>query len=92
MKRVISVGVVLLLFSASVLAGQYLMNDSNQTARGLRVVFSEPVTITSYGDVLSPRVEPGNASTAFTFSGGPGEPWRHGEGNGSTGSQPQPAS
>ena len=53
MKRVLSVGVLLTLVSLSVFAGGYFMNDTGETAYGLSVEFSEPVTITGFGDVLS---------------------------------------
>jgi len=74
MKRVLSGIVLLALFPCSVLAGGYFMNDTGETVYGLRVEFSEPVTITSFGDVLS-VVEPLGESTTFTFSGGAVEPW-----------------
>jgi len=74
MKRVLSSGLLLVLFSLSVLAGGYFMNDTGETVYGLRIVFSEPVTITSFGDVLM-SVEPSGESTTFMFSGGTVEPW-----------------
>ena len=52
-----------------VLGGTYLTNDTGTVAIGLRVVFSEPVTITAFGDVLT-DVEPDHESTEFIFSGG----------------------
>lgn len=74
MKRLLLVGVLLILFSIPVLAGEYLMNDTGQTVYGLTVAFSEPVTITGFGDVLM-TVEPTGESTSFTFSGGEVEAW-----------------
>ena len=55
--------------SGSSTAGGFLMNDTGQTVYGLQVAFSQPVTLTSYGDVLT-SVLPAGESTAFTFSGG----------------------
>lgn len=74
MRRVLSVGVLLALCSIPVLAGVYLMNDTGETVYGLRVEFSEPVTITGFGDVLA-TVEPTEESTEFTFTGGALEAW-----------------
>ena len=74
MKRVLSSGLLLILFSLSVAAGGYFMNDTGETVYGLRVEFSEPATITSFGDILT-AVDPTGESTTFTFSGGAVEPW-----------------
>jgi len=74
MMRVLSVGVLLTLVSLSVFAGGYFVNDTGETVYGLRLEFSEPVTIASFGDVLS-TVEPLGESTTFIFSGGTVEPW-----------------
>lgn len=45
-----------------------LMNDTGGEAYGLVVVFQEPVTITSFDEML-PLVQPGGESTEFRFSG-----------------------
>jgi len=74
MKRLLPIGFLLALCSLSVLAGGYFMNDTGETVYGLRVEFSEPVIITSFGDTLT-SVEPQGESTTFTFSGGAVEPW-----------------
>ena len=74
MKRVLSAGVLLVFFCCSALAGGYFMNDTDETVYGLRVEFSDPVTITSFGDTLT-TVEPLGESTTFTFSGGAVESW-----------------
>ena len=57
MKRALLVCVLVVLCSVYVAAGEYLMNDTGETAYGLHVEFSEPVTITGFGDVLT-VVEP----------------------------------
>jgi hypothetical protein len=74
MNRVIVLVVGLALCSIPVLAGEYLMNDTGQTVYGLRVTFSEPVTISGYGDALTTVDRTGEA-TDFTFSGGELEAW-----------------
>ena len=74
MKRVLLVSIAVLSCSVPILAGEYLMNDTGQTAYGLRVVFSEPVEIAAFGDALK-EVVPTGVSTEFTFSGGELEPW-----------------
>ena len=74
MKKVVLLAVGLLFCSVSLFAGEYLMNDTGQTVYGLQVTFSEPVTITGYGDVLM-MLEPAGESTDFTFSGGELEAW-----------------
>jgi len=73
-KRVLSSGLLLILFSLSVTAGGYFMNDTGEPVCGLRVEFSEPVTISGFGDILT-AVEPLGESTTFTFSGGAVDPW-----------------
>jgi len=50
-------------------SGSYLTNDTGQTVYGLTVTFSEPVTITSFGDELT-EVNPAGEATEFIFSGG----------------------
>lgn len=75
MKTVLVLVVVgLVLYSATLFAGEYLMNDTGQMVYGLQVTFSEPVTITGYGDVLM-TVEPSGESTTFTFSGETVDAW-----------------
>jgi hypothetical protein len=74
MKKVALLVVGLVFISMSSFAGEYLMNDTGEPIYGLRVVFSEPVEITGFGDVLM-AVEPAGESSKFTFSGGELEPW-----------------
>ena len=74
MKRILAVGALVVLTSIPALAGSYLTNDTGETIYGLRVVFSEPVTITSFGDVLS-MVEPRDMSSEFIFLGGALDAW-----------------
>lgn len=69
MKKVAVLVVGLVLCSIPLFAGEYLMNDTLRTVYGLRVIFSEPVSITSFGDVFT-AVEPAGESTEFVFSGG----------------------
>ena len=69
MRGLVLVAAVAVLVSVPVLAGTYLMNDTGQTVAGLRVTFSEPVTITAFGDALR-RVDPVGQATQFTFSDG----------------------
>lgn len=69
MKKVGLLLVGFILISGSSLAGEYLMNDTGEVVTGLRVVFSEPVLLTGFGDVLI-TVAPVGESTEFTFSGG----------------------
>jgi len=69
MKGALSIGILLAFVSLSSLAGEYLTNDTGQTVYGLTVAFSEPVTLTGYGDVLV-IVEPAGDASSFTFSGG----------------------
>ena len=69
MKKVALLVAGLVLFSIPLFAGEYLMNDTGETVYGLRVVFSEPVTLASFGDILT-IVEPTGESVAFIFSGG----------------------
>jgi len=74
MKRMLPIGALFVLVSLPVFAGGYFMNDTGETVYGLRVVFSEPVTITSFGDVLN-TITTQEESSLFTFSGGAVEPW-----------------
>jgi hypothetical protein len=64
----------LMLCSTFVFAGEYLMNDTEEVAVGLCVIFSEPVKITSFGDVLI-TVTPQGEASEFVFSGGAVESW-----------------
>ena len=74
MKRIcVTLAAIALLFVPT-LAGEYLSNDTGETVVGLRVVFSEPVVLTAFGDILT-VVEPEGESTEFTFSGGELELW-----------------
>jgi len=72
MNRVIVVALGLALCSVPVLAGEFLMNE--EVAYGLRVTFSEPVTLSYFGDVLT-VVSPQGEASAFTFSGAELPPW-----------------
>lgn len=74
MKTLASLAVGLMLCSPLVFAGEYLMNDTGEAVTGLRVVFSEPVSITGCGDVLL-SVDPQGESIEFIFSGGELEAW-----------------
>jgi len=74
MKKLGLLVVVSVIISFSALAGEYLMNDTEDTVYGLHVVFSEPVTVTGFGDILT-VVEPIGQSMEFTFSGGEIEAW-----------------
>jgi aryl-phospho-beta-D-glucosidase BglC (GH1 family) len=73
-KAILVLIAVLGLWSLSLAAGEFLMNDSGEAATALRVTFSQPVTITGFGDVLM-TVEPSKASSTFEFSGGKVEAW-----------------
>jgi len=75
MKRaLVLIAVVLGLWSLPLAAGEFLMNDSGEMATALRVTFSEPVTVTGFGDMLM-DVTPSGGLTEFTFSGGQVEAW-----------------
>ncbi len=74
MKKLGLLLVVSVIFSLSAFAGEYLMNDTGDTVYGLRVVFSEAVSLTGFGDTLM-SVQPTGESTEFTFSGGALEAW-----------------
>lgn len=74
MKALALLAVGLMFCSACAFAGEYLMNDTGEAVTGLRLVFSEPVCITSFGDVLL-SVDPRNESIEFVFSGGELEAW-----------------
>ncbi|MFC2100176.1 hypothetical protein ACFLSF_05035, partial [Candidatus Bipolaricaulota bacterium] len=66
MRRFVLVAVGLVLCSLPSLAGEFLINESD--VYGVRVTFSESVTLTYFGDVLL-TVAPQGESTEFTFSG-----------------------
>ena len=66
MRRLTLLAVALILCSAPSLAGEFLINEG--IAYGVRVTFSEPVTITRFGDVL-PLVYPDGETTEFLFYG-----------------------
>ena len=74
MKRVLVLIAVLGLWSLPLTAGEFLMNDSGEIATALRVTFSEPVTITGFGDTLM-AVSPVGESMQFTFSGSEVDSW-----------------
>jgi len=74
MKRIGLALVGLACVSVVSLAGSVITNDTGEAAVGLRVTFSAPVLITSYGDALS-SVEPEMLSYEFVFSGGTVQPW-----------------
>ena len=74
MKKLGLLVIGLLCISLSSLAGEYLMNDTGEAVTGLRVVFSEPVKLTGFGDVLN-TVEPTGKATEFVFSGGELDAW-----------------
>jgi len=70
-------GIILLLAGLSIcsvplFAGDVLFNE--ETALGLRVVFSEAVTIASFGDVFT-TATPQGRSTEFFFGGAELAPW-----------------
>ena len=66
MRRALLLAIGLVLCSMPTLAGEYLMNE--EVAYGLRVTFSEPVTLTYFGDVLM-QVSPEGEAAEFVFSG-----------------------
>lgn len=74
MKRVSLLLVGLLLVSVGAFAGDVITNDTGEDMSGLRVVFSQPVLITAFGESLI-SVEPQMLSYEFVFSGGTVEPW-----------------
>ena len=72
MVRASLLAIALISCAVSVFAGEYLISEDQ--VLGLRVVFSEPVTITAYGDVFT-TVKPQGEATEFVFSGGVLSPW-----------------
>ena len=73
MRRVL-LAVGLLMISLTAVAGEFLMNETGEAASGLRITFSEPVTITGFGDILM-SVNPDGEADEFLFSGGAVEAW-----------------
>jgi len=53
MKKVSLLAVGLLCLSVVVSAGEVITNDTGEDATCLRVMFSEPVFITAFGDILT---------------------------------------
>jgi len=82
MKRAVSILALLILISISVFSGSCLMNDTGETVYGLRIEFSEAVTITGHGETLA-AMEPAEKAAEFLFSDGAIEPggsqWLHWE-------------
>jgi hypothetical protein len=74
MKKVTLLVAGLFCISVSVFAGEVITNDTGEDATGLRVVFSSPVLITGFGDILT-TVDPQMLSFEFVFSGGTVKPW-----------------
>jgi len=66
MRRLVSLAIGVGICSISCFAGEYLVNE--EVAYGLRVTFSEPVTIRHFGDVLT-VVSPQGEAIEFIFSG-----------------------
>lgn len=69
MKKTALLFVLLLCVSVAVLAGELITNDAGEDAAGLRVVFSTPVQLADFGDILM-RVDQSGPSDEFVFSGG----------------------
>jgi hypothetical protein len=75
MKKIsLLLGIGLLCISLSSLAGEVITNDTGEEATGLRVVFSEAVQITAFGDILM-HVDHEGPAAEFVFSGGTVSPW-----------------
>jgi len=74
MKKLSLLLVGLLSISFVAYAGAFLTNDTGADAVGLRVTFSEPVTITAFGDTLT-AVTPQTLSSEIVFSGGTVGAW-----------------
>jgi parallel beta-helix repeat protein len=74
MNKLLLLVIGLSLFSLPAFAGEYLMNDTGEIANVLRVIFTEPVTITDFGDMLL-AVDPQDESMEFVFSGWEVPPW-----------------
>jgi len=74
MKKLLVLAVALTLWAVPLFAGEYVTNETLKAAIGLRVIFSEPVTLTGFGDVLM-TVTPDGNSSEFVFSGGVVQSW-----------------
>jgi len=72
MRKALLLVVCLAAWASPVIGGEFLLNE--ETARALRIIFSEPVTITGFGDVFT-VVEPASESKEFVFSGAKLDPW-----------------
>ncbi len=76
-RRVLFVCVMLLTvwsFADATFAGTVYTNDSGVTAQAFRIVFSEPVTITSFGGAFT-KQEPEGKASEFVFSGSEAKTW-----------------
>jgi len=62
------------LFGYALFAGTVLMNDSDDAARGVRIIFSAPVEITTVGGAFT-EWSPAETGTEFILSGGVAKPW-----------------
>ncbi len=56
-------------------AGGVITNETNYSALGLHIVFSEPVVITGFGNALSIINPKTTQSTEFVITGGKVDPW-----------------
>jgi len=74
MKLASGVLVLLALCSLPLQATQILLNDSGELAFGIRVVFSQPVTLNGFGDTLG-AVTPSTENAEFIFFAGTVVPW-----------------
>ena len=76
-RKIVSGAVAFLIVAVCALpafAGTVYTNDSGITAKAFRIVFSEPVTITSFGDTFATQ-EPEGEADKFVFSGGEAKTW-----------------
>ena len=69
MRQMLILGIVLLLFPLTGLAGQYFQNNTGVAVTGLQITFPVPVRIIGFGEILE-LVEPQGITTTFVFSGG----------------------
>ena len=74
MRQIVLLVIGAVLYSSVLFAGQYLTNETGEMVYGLRVVFSEPVTITAFGDIFK-EVFPQEEAREFLFSGGEVQSW-----------------
>jgi len=74
MSRVLSSALLFMLIASPVIAGELLMNNSEEVFVGLQIVFSEPVSLLGYGDELT-HAEPETESSEFVLSEGVVEPY-----------------